>query len=145
MATIKFIATTQDRLKDLPIAAGQLIFATDKQTVYLDTNVRTAFEQIITVPTEQFRKSISSPVETFYFVNETKVLWQYENNEWFQLTNSPKENIIFEDRDNFPEVGTEGILYVTKNNIYRWNNNTHSYTILGGSGSSAAEWQDLTN
>ena len=64
MAIIKFIATTQDRLKDLPIAAGQLIFATDKQTVYLDTNVRTAFEQIITVPTEQFRKSISSPVET---------------------------------------------------------------------------------
>ena len=57
----------------------------------------------------------------------------------------PKENIIFEDRDNFPEIGTEGLLYVTNDNIYRWNNNTHSYTILGGSGSSVTEWQDLAN
>lgn len=144
MATIKFIATTKSKLKDLPIAAGQLIFATDEKVIYLDTEIRTAFQQIITLPTEQFRQDMISPVEAFYFVNETKVLWQYEQDAWFQLTNSPKENIIFADENDFPDVGTEGILYVTTDNIYRWNNDMHQYTKLGGSNGST-EWQDLKN
>ena len=141
--TIKFIVTTQKKLQDLPITSGQLIFVTDEQSIYLDTNIRTAFKQIIKLPTEQFRKDMISPVDTFYFVDETKVLWQYENDEWFQLTNSPKENIIFADEGDFPDVGTEGILYVTEDSIYRWNNNTNQYTMLGGNNSSSLIWEDI--
>lgn len=142
MAAIKFIATTQAKLEALPIVTGQLIFATDERAIYLDTDVRTVFKQIMMLPTEQFRKDMISPVEGFYFVNETKVLWQYETDEWFQLTNSPKENIIFAEKDEFPEVGTEGILYVTNDSIYRWNNDTHQYTKLGGE-SDSFEWKEL--
>jgi len=143
MATIKFIATTQAKVDSIPIAAGQLIFSTDERIIYLDTTERTAFQSIITVPTEQFRQNLTSPVEAFYFVNDTKILWQYEQSEWFQLTSSPKENMIFTDEESLPTEGQDEILYVTEKNIYRWNASTHEYIKLGGD--NTAIWQDLTN
>lgn len=142
MTTIKFIATTKSKLQDLPIVSGQLIFVTDEQIIYLDTEIRTAFKQIITVPTEQFRQEMVSPVESFYFVNETKILWQYEQNIWYQLTDSPKENIVFIKENDFPETGEIETLYVTDDNIFRWNNTTHQYTKLSGA-SETTEWQNL--
>lgn len=143
MATIKFIATTQAKVDSIPVAAGQLIFSTDERIIYLDTTERTTFQSIITVPTEQFRQELTSPVEAFYFVNDTKILWQYEQSEWYQLTNSPKENVVFTDEDSLPSEGEDEILYVTDTNIYRWNVTAQEYTKLGGGNS--AIWQELTN
>ena len=37
---MKFIATTSDRVANIPQAAGQLIFSRDDRTIYLDTEDR---------------------------------------------------------------------------------------------------------
>ena len=95
--TVKFVSTIDSKLSQLGIENGQLIFATDTRTIYLDLNgVRTEYNQIVVLFNENQRLSLLSPIEgLFYFVKETNVLWRYDGNyQWVQLTSPPKENII---------------------------------------------------
>lgn len=73
---MKYIATTSAKVKDIPVVKGQLIFSRDTRVIYLDSDERTSFEQIMVLATEQLRESLISPVEGFYFVEETNVLWR---------------------------------------------------------------------
>lgn len=141
---IKFIATTSEKLKDLQIKSGQLIFSMDDRIIYLDTDIRTSFAQIITVPNEDTRIHLVKPVSGFYFVNQTKILWQYQSDTdiWTKLTESPKEQIVFSKRKDFPVIGEEGILYVD-DYIYKWDSLNKEYIKLsGGEGSVAWELMD---
>ena len=53
---MKFIATTSDKLDQIPVKQGQLIFSRDDRVVYLDSDKRTSFQQIITLVDEEQRK-----------------------------------------------------------------------------------------
>lgn len=128
---MKFIATTQEKLKDIAVVSGQLIFSRDNRVIYLDTDVRTSFEQIITVANDKVRQSLTSPVQGFYFVKETKILWRYEAQTWEQITESPKENLVFATYEEFPEIGEEQVLYCDKTTIYQWDNESQSYIEMG--------------
>jgi hypothetical protein len=74
---IKFIATTKDKLSDIEIVSGQLIFSQDERVIYLDTDKRTPYVSIIVVVDEETRRNLKSPVEGFYYVKETAIIWSY--------------------------------------------------------------------
>ena len=128
---MRFIATTSDKMDDIDIVSGQLIFSRDDRVIYLDTDVRTSFQQIITVVNEQTRQELVSPVNGFYFIEDTKTLWGYNNSQWQQVTEPPKENLVFAEKNNFPIKGQENVLYVDKNTIYTWDSENNVYIEVG--------------
>lgn len=71
---MKYIVTNANKLKDIEIISGQLIFVRDERVIYLDSDVRTPFSQMIYISTEVQRQAINSPLKGFYFVEETSVL-----------------------------------------------------------------------
>ena len=121
MAQIKFISTTSDKLNSIEVNAGNLIFVKDERTIYLDTDTRTAYQDIICLATESQRIALPSPLKGFYFVEETCVLWRY-NEEWEKITNAPKDQIIFAPRASFPVEGKSDALYIDDKDIYRYLN-----------------------
>lgn len=136
---MRFIATTSDKMDDINIVSGQLIFSRDDRVIYLDTDVRTSFQQIITVVNEQTRQELVSPVNGFYFIEDTKTLWRYNNSQWQQVTEPPKENLVFAEKNNFPIKGQENVLYVDKNTIYTWDSENNVYIEVG-----ALIWESIS-
>lgn len=136
---MRFIATTSDKMDDIDIVSGQLIFSRDDRAIYLDTDVRTSFQQIITVVNEQTRQELVSPVNGFYFIEDTKTLWRYNNSQWQQVTEPPKENLVFAEKNNFPIKGQENVLYVDKNTIYTWDSENNVYIEVG-----ALIWESIS-
>ena len=88
---LKAISTVDSKLASLEQKDGQLIFCKDTQKILLDLNgVRTAYEQITTINTESQRTEILAPVDGFYFVLDTHILWRYSA-EWIQITSQPAD------------------------------------------------------
>lgn len=137
---MKFIATTSEKIKDIQVQSGQLIFSRDDRVIYLDTDVRTSFQQIITLVSEEVRQKLTSPVQGFYFIKDTKTLWNYDGSVWSQLSSEPKENIVFGDYSTFPQVGEEGVLYVDKTKFYQWDADTQAYYAMS---ENAMTWESI--
>ena len=128
---LSLCATTSDKVKDLVIKNGQLIFVHDAGRLALDfKGKRTFYNQIIELSTEKERISLSDAVNgKFYFVIETAVLWRYFNG-WTQITSSPEE-ILFIGTE-MPELGQPNKLYVNKlkKEISIWDEDTDSYSTV---------------
>ena len=123
--TLKVVSTTSERLGQLPVDYGQLIFVKDKRQLYFDHQEgRTLYTQIIILETELQRLSLKHPVTSFYFVKETGMIWRHEV-EWIVITNPPSEQIEFLPRESFPAIGKENILYIDDTRIYRWLHNEY--------------------
>lgn len=138
---MKFIATTSDKIKKIPVTSGQMIFSRDDRVIYLDAeSARTSFQQIISVVNEQTRTELISPVEGFYFVEDTAVLWRYKDNEWIQVSAKPEERVIFTGEEGLPLTGKENVLYVnTKDNkIYRWDGKDPHYIEMN-----SIQWDEI--
>lgn len=108
-------ATTGERVKELTIKDGQLIFVQDKHRLAFDFNGKRRFyNQIEELDTEQDRASILAPISgAYYFVIETAVLWTYQS-DWIQITSRPEEIVFI--GTTLPELGSakESTLYVNK-------------------------------
>lgn len=131
---LKVISTTDSKLKQLQIQNGQLIFVYDKWQIYMDmNNKRTLYEQIKTIDTETERSNILAPINGFYFIIETGVLWRYSE-KWIQITSPPIKYIVYRDSYlNFPTVGNEDQIYIdtTENATYRWDEMNIRYYCIG--------------
>lgn len=125
---LSLCATTSEKVKDLVIKDGQLIFVHDAGRLALDyKGKRTFYNQIIELNTEKDRTDLSDAVNgKFYFVIETAVLWRYFNG-WIQITSSPEE-VLFIGAE-MPELGQPNKLYVNKSKkeISVWNEDTNGY------------------
>ncbi len=130
--SLKFIATDSDKVNDLPIVSGQIIFSRDNKTIYLDTDqTRDAYSSIILLPTEETRIEMQSPVTGYFFVEETAVLWRYTpTNGWIQLTIPPSELIVFDEYEHFPQEGRANTLYVDNDTMYVWSSEEDSYVLM---------------
>lgn len=128
---LSLCATTGERVKQLAIKDGQLIFVQDKHCIALDFGGKRRFyTQIVELGTEQERKSILAPITgQYYFVIETAVFWTYQNG-WFQITSRPEE-IVFIGTE-LPELGVEQTLYVNKANrdISVWDSASQNYLVV---------------
>lgn len=126
-------ATLGERVKDLTIKDGQLIFVQDKHRIAFDfKGKRRFYNQIEELGTEQERTSLLAPITgMYYFVIETAVLWSYQG-EWVQITSRPEE-IVFMGTE-MPELGSSQTLYVHttdgSENIAVWDASSNSYKIV---------------
>lgn len=131
-AAFKIVATTSDRVKDLVIKNGQMIFVQDKGRIAFDfKDKRVFYNQITELDTEYERSSLSDPTNGYYFVIETAVLWFFDG-EWIQITTQP-EDVVFIGVE-LPELGQAktGMLYVNKaeKEISVWDEETNSYIVV---------------
>lgn len=129
---ISVIGTVANKLPDLPIKDGQIIFVKDKKKVALDLDgKRTFYNEIVTFEEDQERKDLLAPINgCFYFVIKTAVLWFYKD-KWIQVTTTPEEVVFF--GTEIPELGKANILYVNKSkqNISVWDEERGAYVIVG--------------
>lgn len=128
------VATTSDKVKDLVIKNGQLVFCYDAGVIAFDyKDKRTFYNQIIELETEQERQNFSDPVNgKYYFIIETAAFWRYFNG-WTQITKEPDE-ILFIGDGEFPELGQPKTLYINKSegneNISIWDENDGGYKVV---------------
>jgi hypothetical protein len=124
-------ATLGERVKELTIKDGQLIFVQDKHRIAFDFNGKRRFyNQIEELSTELDRTSLLAPISgMYYFVIETAVLWTYQGR-WIQITSKPEE-IVFIGTE-MPELGKEQTLYVNKvdRNISVFDSSLNEYIVV---------------
>ena len=111
---MSLVATTSQKVKDLIIKDGQLIFVQDLRRIAFDfKGQRVFYNQIIELNTEVDRLALISPTFGYYFVIDTAVLWFYQD-EWIQITEKP-EKVVFIGVE-LPELGQakDNALYVNK-------------------------------
>lgn len=132
---LKAVSTVDSKLSNLPIEDGQLIFVYDKKKIVLDNHgTRTIYEQIQTIEKEEHRTGLLAPIDSFYFVIETSILWRYTNGKWMQITSQPVEKIVSMDSYlNFPSVGHSNQIYIdtSENATYRWDDGSLKYYCVG--------------
>lgn len=113
-SVLSLIATKSSKIKDLVIKNGQLIFIQDLGRIAFDfNNTRVFYNQITELNTEAERLALDSPLDGYYFVIDTAVLWFYQNG-WLQITEKPEEVISI--GVDLPELGQakENMLYINK-------------------------------
>lgn len=140
MAIAKLYTTSASKLNSLPVQDGNLIFVKDTKKIYLDSNGnRIGYTDITVFETESERSSVLAPVEGFYFVEDTHMLWRYRAG-WIQLSPSNLEPIYFGvSESDLPTVGDPKVLYTTNDGIYKWDSVTKSYCVI----SSKLVWESL--
>jgi hypothetical protein len=131
---LSVIATTSERIKDLVIKNGQLIFVQDTGRIAFDfKNKRKFYNQIEELDTETTRQELEFPVNgVYYFVIDTAILWLYRNNEWIQITSNPRE-IVFVGTE-FPELGKAQTIYTNttdgNEHIAIWDYELKKYVVV---------------
>ena len=136
---VKFYHTKQSKLSSLPVRDGNLVFVTDTKKMYLDINGnRLPYVDIQILFQETDRTSILAPIEGFYYVEETNVLWRYKGS-WKQVTPDNMTPLFFGDYDSFPEQGHSGTLYVSDNATYKWDSVKLQYVCVANK----TEWNYL--
>lgn len=126
----KYYGTTSDKLGSIAEETGNIIFCKDERAIYVDfPDGRQTFKQIMTLQTDAHRIVMKdSLVPGFYFVDETKVLWQLDaSKEWHQITYVPKEQLVYGTLETFPHPGDGKVLYMTNKRLYHYDLETDSY------------------
>ena len=125
---VRWFGTTSDKVSEIPVRAGNVVFVKDTREVCVDDDEgRKYYSDIITLNTEAQRLALSTPLTGFYFVEDTGILWRY-NNKWTALTTPPENQIVFADYANFPQVGKEYVIYVDGVHTYRYVNGEYKLT-----------------
>lgn len=139
MAFVNFVYTTSAKLNDLPVEDGQIIFAPDMQTLCLDMSGQRFYYQTIKIfDTDEERISTPFPVEGFYFVEETEVIWRWCGR-WVQLTASKEPVVGRDSKEHFPTTGREDALYYTDDGIFNWKNSVNGYNLIAN----ANTWESM--
>ena len=138
-AIVKFYHTTQSKLAQLPVSDGNLVFVTDTKKMYLDINGnRLGYQDIQVFPTETDRTSILAPIEGFYYVEETNILWRYKEG-WKKVTPDNLSPLFFGAYEDFPPNGNSNVLYISDDATYKWDSLTSTYICV----SNKTEWKEL--
>lgn len=126
-------ATTGERVKELTIKDGNLIFVQDKHRIALDFGGKRRFyNQIEELNTEAERQSLLAPVSgMYYFIIETAILWTYQSG-WIQITSKPEEIVFI--GTSMPELGSANTLYADttdgSESISVWDEESGSYRVV---------------
>lgn len=139
-AIVKMYTTTASKLSQLQVLDGQLIFVRDVRKIYLDINgARLEYSIIQVLASEEDRSNLLAPVEGFYFVESTHVMWRYKD-KWTQISPFNLNPIFFGGTsDDLPSVGDSATLYVTDDATYKWDALLREYVVV----SNKTEWKTL--
>lgn len=115
---LSIVATTTERVRELPIKNGQLIFARDEKygfhrIAFDRADGRIFYNQITVLECESDRIALTSPIAGYYFIIDTASFWRYQDGVWDKLTKEPDE-IIFIGTE-LPTLGqSNASLYINK-------------------------------
>lgn len=126
-SVLKLVATTSAKIRDLTIENGQLVFLYDIGRIAFDyKGTRVFYNQIVELQTEAERLTLENPLDGYYFIIGSGILWVYKSG-WIQVTGKP-ESIEFIDAE-LPELGQEKQLYISKTeqNISVWDDEKADY------------------
>ena len=126
-SVLSLVATTSSRIRDLVIKDGQLVFLQDVGRIAFDYNGKRVFyNQIVELETEAERQDLINPLDGYYFVIDTAVLWFYKDG-WIQITERPQD-VLFIGVE-LPLLGQAGKLYVDVDDreISIWDEETDRY------------------
>lgn len=131
---LSVLTTTSEKIKNLTVKNGQLIFIYDIGTIAFDyKNKRKFYNQIEELDTEITRQELESPVNgVYYFVIESAILYTYRNNEWIQITTKPDEVVCI--GTEFPELGKSQTIYTNttdgNEHIAVWDDDNGEYKVV---------------
>lgn len=143
-SVLKLVATTSSKIRDLVIENGQLVFLYDIGRIAFDyKDNRVFYNQIVELNTEAERLALDNPLDGYYFIVGSGVLWAYKAG-WIQITGKP-ESIEFIDVE-LPELGQEDKLYInkTEQDISVWDDETSKYIPVANYTMDATE-EDINN
>lgn len=131
-SVLSLVATKSSKIRNLVIKNGQLIFIQDLGRIAFDfNNTRVFYNQIVELNTDSERLALDSPLNGYYFVIDTGVLWSYKNG-WIQITEKPQE-VVFIGVE-LPALGQANMLYANttegSENISIWDENLGTYVIV---------------
>lgn len=129
-SVMSVIATTSDKVSELVIRDGQLIFVRDAGWIALDFDGdRRFYNQIVELESEAERSTMESPKCGYYFVVDTAIMWSY-NGSWIQVTAKPSDIITV--GTEFPELGEEKHIYIntSKKSISVWDKGNNNYVVV---------------
>ena len=130
-AIVKFYLANASTLQQIAKKDGQIIFCQDLRKIYLDMHgQRFSYDTIQVFATEEARQNLLAPIEGFYFVESTHVLWRYAGGVWTQISPTNVNPIYMGERDSFPLQGELNTIYVTDTTIYKWDNNMNDYVVV---------------
>ena len=128
------VATTSSRIRDLVIKDNQLILIRDLGRIAFDfKGQRVFYNQIVELNTEAERLALEDPLDGYYFVINTAVLWHYKDG-WVQITDKPQEIVFIGTEENFPELGQANKIYANttsgSENISVWSEELGCYVVV---------------
>lgn len=126
-SVLKLVATTSDRVENLSVSNGQLIFLKDVGRIAFDFNdVRVYYNQIVELETDEKRLSLGAPLSGYYFVVSTGTLWYYKYS-WVQITGKPQE-VVFVGVE-LPSLGQANKIYANTDDreISVWDESKNEY------------------
>ena len=131
-SVLSLVATSSSRIRELPIKDGNLIFVQDIGRIAFDfKGKRVFYNQIVELNTEADRLALEDPLDGYYFVLGSGILW-LRKGDWIQITERPKE--IVQIGIELPQIGQEGKLYVTtkegEENISVYDENSSKYVVV---------------
>ena len=140
-AILKCYSTTKSKLSSLQVIDGQLTFTRDTKQIYLDMGgQRLGYDCIGVFASDSDRLGVLAPVEGFYYVEETGVMWRYHGS-WKRITPEASEQVLISDtEEGFPKTGNPKVLYVCDTGTYRWDELTKTYIVVANK----TEWSTLS-
>ena len=131
-SVMQLIATSSQRVRELVIKDGQLIFLQDVGRIAFDfKGKRVFYNQIVELETEADRLKLDSPLHGYYFVIDTACLWFYKDG-WAQVTSVPEE-IVFIGIE-LPQLGQKNKIYANTTegaeHISVWSDELGAYVVV---------------
>ena len=82
------VNTNKSALQSTPITNGRVYFVSDTKELFYDfASTRNEVKDILILEKESERTNILfAPLNKFYFVLETKLLWVYKDGTWYQIS-----------------------------------------------------------
>lgn len=128
MASITYYLTDAEHMGSISVSPGNLIFCEDTKRIYLDgKSGRVSYDSLIVFDTEADRLAYANPIEGFYFVEETKVMWRYSGETWTSITESPTNNVVFIPKSELPIPGKVDTLYICDTEMFIWSPTENKY------------------
>lgn len=126
---LSVIGTTGERVRELPIADGQLVFIHNRNRIAFDfKGTRTFYNQVEVLESESDRSAIVTPVDGYYFCIDSAIFYEYKDNTWTARVTPAEGAVVISDE--YPTLGQlSGKLYVNKTarEIAIWDDENSEY------------------
>lgn len=142
MAIIDINTTVESKALNhsiVPVSDGRFLIVTDTKKLMYDYGTeRIVLGDIIELDTEAQRIALITPLNKFYFVKETGVLWRYNSNAWICWDNANTINAHINHLVS-SDSGVHGIRYNTASQIMEiYDAETESWIPMSNGGNSTS-------